>query len=85
MMKFLATNIKYPKEAKKAGITGTVLAQFIINKDGRVTDINILRGIGAGCDVETKRVISEMPLWNPAQMKGKPVNFQLVLPVKFSL
>ena len=83
--KFLSDNIVYPKAATKNGITGTVFGSFIISKDGSVKDIKVIRGIGSGCDEETIRVLSAMPNWLPATQRGKKVNFQYTVPVRFLL
>ena len=83
--KFLLDNIKYPEEAMKKAVMGTVYITFIVEKDGAVTDVKILRGIGAGCDEEAVRVVKMMPKWNPGEFKGKPVAVQFNLPIKFKL
>ncbi len=83
--KFLISNIKYPEEALKKGVTGTVFITFVIEKDGSVTNVKILRGIGSGCDEEAFRVVKMMPNWVPGELKGKPVAVQFNLPIKFNL
>ncbi len=85
MHKFLAENLKYSDQAKQVGITGTVHVAFVVEKDGRVTNIRILRGIGGGCDEEAVRVIQMMPNWKPGWVKGKLVRTQFTLPIKFEL
>ncbi len=82
---FLRDNIKYPQIARESSISGTVYVTFVVEKDGRVTDIKILRGIGGGCDEEAVRVIKSMPRWNPGKQRGKPVRVQFNMPIKFSL
>lgn len=84
-MKYLAESIKYPEEAKKRGIEGTVVMAFIVNSDGTISDIETLRGIGGGCDQEAKRVIQNAPKWTPAQIAGKPVRCRMRLPLQFKL
>lgn len=84
-MKFLQENLKYPQMAKESGIQGTVYATFVVEKDGRITDVKILRGIGGGCDEEAIRVIKMMPKWKPGQQRGKGVRVQFNLPIKFTL
>jgi TonB family protein len=85
MMKFLAENIKYPTVAKENGISGKVYVTFIVEKDGLIGDITILRGIGAGCDEEAIRVIKMMPKWKPGTQRGQAVRVQYNLPIKFAL
>jgi TonB family protein len=82
---FLVKNIKYPEQAKKNGIQGKVFVSFIVEADGSITDVKVLRGIGGGCDEEATRVIKMMPKWNPGTDKGKPVRVQFNLPIKFAL
>jgi TonB family protein len=83
--KFLINNIKYPEEAMKKNVTGTVYVSFIVEADGSVTTVRVLRGIGSGCDDEALRVVSMMPKWNPGEEKGKKVAVQYNLPIKFAL
>jgi periplasmic protein TonB len=83
--KFLSENIKYPKTASEVGIDGTVHVTFIIEKNGSVTDVRILRGIGGGCDEEAIRVVKAMPNWIPGKQRGKPVRVQFNMPIKFTL
>ncbi len=85
MMRFLGENIKYPETAKKEGIQGRVFISFVIEKDGRVSSIEKLRGIGGGCDEEALRVVAAMPNWKPGYTDGKPVRVAYNLPIKFSL
>ncbi len=83
--KFMQANIKYPEEAKKKGIQGTVYVSFIVKADGSVTNVKIQKGVGGGCDEESVRVVNLMPKWNPGLMKGKPVDVAFTLPIKFLL
>lgn len=83
--KFLSENTKYPKTASEVGIDGTVHVTFIIEKNGSVTDVRILRGIGGGCDEEAIRVVKAMPNWIPGKQRGKPVRVQFNMPIKFTL
>jgi TonB family protein len=82
---FLLANIKYPEEAVKKGVTGTVYVTFVVQKDGSIANVKVLRGIGTGCDEEAVRVVRLMPKWNPGEQKGKPVDVQYNLPIKFIL
>jgi protein TonB len=85
LYKFLAENIKYPQMAKESGIQGRVFVTFVVERDGSVTDVRVLRGIGGGCDEEAIRVVKNMPKWSPGKQRGKPVRVQYNLPVKFTL
>ncbi len=85
LMKYLATNIKYPPYAKEAGIQGRVFINFVVERDGSITAVKVLRGIGGGCDEEAVRVVKAMPKWKPGMQRGKPVRVSFNLPVKFTL
>ena len=85
MMKYLSENIKYPEEAKEKGISGRVFIQFVVEKDGSVSNVKVMRGIGALCDDEAVRVVKAMPKWKPGMQKGEPVRVNYVLPVNFKL
>ena len=78
-------NIRYPKEAKELGISGTVFLTFVVEKDGSCQDIRVLRDIGDGCGEEAIRVMKMMPPWNPGKQRGVSVRVQLTLPVRFIL
>lgn len=82
---YFGKNVKYPKLAKKNNITGTVVVSFVIDKDGSITDIKVLKGIGSGCDEEAIRVLENAPKWNPGKQRGVPVKVSMSLPIKFSL
>lgn len=82
---YLSENIKYPQMAKESGIQGRVFVTFVVERDGRVTDVRVLRGIGGGCDEEAIRVVDGMPKWTPGKQRGKSVRVQYNLPVKFTL
>ncbi len=84
-MKYLQENINYPQMARESGIQGTVYVTFVVETNGEVTDIRILRGIGGGCDEEAVRVIEGMPKWNAGMQRGKPVRVQFNMPIKFTL
>lgn len=85
LYKYLGNNIKYPVMAKESGIQGRVFVTFVVEKDGSITDVRLLRGIGGGCDEEAIRVVESMPNWKPGKQRGKPVRVQYNLPVKFTL
>jgi TonB family protein len=84
-VQFMVGNIKYPETAVKNKVMGTVYVTFVIKADGSISDVKVLRGIGSGCDEEAVRVIKLMPKWNPGEQKGKPVDVQFNLPIKFTL
>ena len=81
----LKENLKYPEEAKKRGIEGKVFVQFIVQKDGSLRKVQAVKGIGAGCDEESVRVVKENTEWVPAQIMGKNVNTRMILPIMFKL
>ncbi|EAY29247.1 energy transducer TonB [Microscilla marina] len=83
--KYVQKNLKYPPQARRIGIEGKVVVQFIIEKDGSLTDIKVLKGIGSGCDEEAVRVLKAAPHWNPGKQRGNPVRVRRALPIKFSL
>lgn len=85
MNKYLRDNIKYPQQAKETGTQGKVFLTFVVEKDGSITDIKILRDIGSGCGEEAIRVVKSMPKWTPAKQRGKTVRQQFNLPVSFAL
>jgi len=84
-MKYLADNIKYPKQAKKKGIHGRVFVNFTVEEDGSITNAKLLRGIGGGCDEESIRVVEAMPKWIPGEHEGKKVRVSFNVPIKFVL
>ncbi|MDY0344580.1 MAG: energy transducer TonB [Lentimicrobium sp.] len=84
-IRYLQENIKYPQMARESGIQGTVYVTFVVERNGAVTDVRVLRGIGGGCDEEAVRVIKAMPKWNPGKQRGKPVRVQFNMPIKFTL
>lgn len=85
MMKYLGAKIKYPKEAQGKGIQGIVYVTFVVETDGRIEGVKVLRGIGGGCDEEAVRVVQNMPKWNPGKQRGKEVRVQYNLPIRFKL
>ena len=85
MMKFLADNIKYPVEAQEKGLEGRVIANFVVEKDGSITDLKIVRGIDPLLDNEALRIIKMMPDWEPGKQKGEKVRVRFTLPTVFKL
>lgn len=85
MMTYLSGNIKYPEQAKDKGISGRVFLSFVVEKDGSVNQVKVVKGIGGGCDEEALRVVKAMPKWKPGLQKGKPVRVSYMLPITFKL
>lgn len=83
--KFVQTKMKYPAQARRMGIEGKVYVQFIVDKDGSVTDVQAVKGIGAGCDEEAVRVLQSSPKWSPPKQRGVPVKQKIILPITFKL
>ncbi len=85
LMRYLAENIKYPPLAKESGIQGRVFINFVVEPNGSISNVKVLRGIGGGCDEEAVRVVEKMPKWKPGKQRGKNVRVSYNLPVKFTL
>ena len=85
LMQFLSKNIRYPVNAQKNGTQGRVTVQFVVNADGSISNIGIIRGVDPELDGEAVRVISTMPNWKPGMQKGKAVRVKYTVPVMFRL
>ncbi len=85
MYKFLSKLQKYPDMEADAGIQGKVYVEFVVEKDGRITETKVKKGVSDGLDKEALRLVKAMPNWNPGKMNGKAVKVRFVLPVKFTL
>lgn len=85
LSKFIAENVKYPLEAQEKGTQGRVIVSFIINKDGSISDAEVVRGLDPALDKEAKRIINAMPNWIPATRDGQPISVKFTLPVTFRL
>ncbi|MFY0687067.1 MAG: energy transducer TonB [Cyclobacteriaceae bacterium] len=83
--KFLGENVEYPAAARRLNVTGRVFLRFVVEKDGVITDIKVLKGIGAGCDEEAVRVLSQAPAWEPGKQRGRAVRVYMTIPVNFIL
>lgn len=83
--KYVQKKMKYPSQARRMGIEGKVILQFVVDKDGSLTNIRVLRGIGAGCDEEAVRMLKAAPKWNAGRQRGVPVKVQMTLPITFKL
>ncbi len=85
VLTYFAQNIKYPSMARSNGIEGLVVIQFVVGKDGQLTDLKVGRDIGGGCGAEALRVAQAMPEWKPGMQRGRAVKVKMTLPVKFQL
>jgi protein TonB len=85
MMGFIKKNMRYPASARRMGVDGTVYVQFVVGKDGAISEVKTIRGISADCDKEAERVVKMMPPWKPGRQNGKPVFVRFVLPIRFKL
>ena len=83
MLKFIQENRQYPEAAKANDVHGKVMVTFIIERDGSLSDVKVMRGLGSGCDEEAIRVIQSMPKWKPGKQRGKEVRTSMILPVTF--
>jgi periplasmic protein TonB len=83
--KYVGEKIKYPAQARRMAIEGRVFVEFVIGKDGAISDVKAVKGIGAGCDEEAVRIIQSAPAWTPGKQRGKPVKQRMVLPITFKL
>lgn len=82
---WLASNLKYPEEAKKMAVEGRVFVEFIVNTDGSVSDIKVLKSVGSGCDEEAIRLMQSCPKWAPGEQDGRVVRVRITWPVTFKL
>ncbi len=83
--KYINDNMKYPAQARRMGIEGKVFVQFVIDKNGNITEVQAVKGIGAGCDEEAARVIKGAPKWKPGKQRGRAVKVRMILPITFKL
>ena len=82
-LKYLYENIEYPKKALRARVDGKVFVQFVVDKDGTLTNLEVIKGVGMGCDEEAIRVLKASPKWNPGKQRGRAVKVKRVLPIIF--
>jgi protein TonB len=85
LMKYLNDNIKYPVVAQENGIKGRVTLKFVVNKQGKISNVTVLKGVDPSLDKEAMRVVNSMPTWIPGKQNGKEVNVYFTLPVTFTL
>ena len=84
-MKFLSENVRYPEAASKAGIQGRVLVNFIVEKDGSISNIHVIQNVNEYLDAEAVRVVGAMPKWMPGMQEGKAVRVKYTVPISFRL
>ncbi len=82
---YINSNLTYPSQAQRMGLQGKVFVQFVIEKDGSITQVKVIRGIDSSCNEEATRVVSGAPAWQPGKQRGKPVRVKMVLPISFKL
>lgn len=85
LMEYVQKNLKYPMQARESDIQGRVYVGFVVEKDGSITKVQVLKGIGGGCDEEAIRVVQSLPKFKPGKQRGNPVRVQYTLPIVFKL
>ncbi len=82
---YLSKNLRYPAAAQRANVSGRVFMSFVVNTDGSIQDVSVLKGLGFGTDEEAIRVVKGMPKWRPGKQSGRPVRVKFQLPINFTL
>lgn len=82
---YVAENMIYPAMALRLNVSGVVFVRFVVEKDGSITDVKVVKGIGAACDEEAVRVVSGAPAWHPGKQRGRPVRVYMTVPIRFVL
>jgi len=85
MMQYVSKQLKYPEEAVENNVQGAVIVTFVVERDGHINEVKVLRGIGGGCDEEAMRVVKGMPNWSPGKQNGKLVRVRYNLPIRYAL
>lgn len=85
LLQWMASELQYPESAKLEGISGVVIGTFIVEKDGSVSTVEIVRSLDPACDAEVVRMLQKSPPWTPAKRDGQQVRMQMAIPVKFAL
>jgi TonB family protein len=85
LMRFLASTTRYPTKSLRKGIEGSVFVGFVINREGKVSEAHVLKGISKDCDQEALRVVNAMPAWQPGLQRGQPVPVKYVLPINYRI
>jgi protein TonB len=83
--KYVSENIKYPAQARRMGVEGKVYVQFVVDKDGKITDVKTVNALGAGLEEEAIRILENAPAWTAGRQRGKPVKQRMVIPIFFKL
>jgi protein TonB len=83
--RYMSNQLRYPTLAREFNIHGMVIVQFVVWRDGSIRDVEVLRGIGGGCDEEAIRVVEQMPDWIPGEQSGRPVSVKYAMPIRFTL
>lgn len=83
--RYIASEMRYPPQARQQGIQGHTFVQFVVEKDGSLSNVQAIKGIGAGCDQEAVRVVQNAPSFKPGKQRGKPVRVRMVMPITFKL
>jgi len=83
--KYMERNLRYPSRAQDEGAVGKVFVSFVVEKDGSITDVSVIKGIGFGCDEEAIKVIKKSPLWKPGKNKGVPVRVRYNMAINFQI
>lgn len=85
MMEYIQKNMKYPMMARESDIQGRVFVNFVVEPDGSISNVTVMRGIGGGCDEEALRVVQSMPKWKPGKQRGTAVRCSFTVPIIFKL
>ena len=85
LLKHMRATIKYPEQARKDSVQGRVLVTFVINKDGKIVEPEVVRSVHPLLDQEALKMVKEMPNWKPGEQNGKPVRVKYTIPVNFRL
>ena len=85
LLEYVQKNLKYPMMARESDIQGRVFVGFVVEKDGSITNVKVMRGIGGGCDEEAVRVVQSLPKFKPGKQRGNPVRVAYTLPIVFKL
>lgn len=85
LMQWLSDNVQYPQLAYDNGIQGRVIVQYVVEKDGSISEVTVSKSIDPSLDIEALRVVKSMPRWRPGKQNGKPVRVKYTMPVTFKL
>lgn len=85
MLVFIYSNIRYPEKARRKGVEGRAIAKFMVDQDGEIKNVNVIRGVCKEIKIEVERIVKMFPEWHPGTQRGKPVKVWFTLPVSFKL